>query len=361
MPQSSIQLSPSGGNWKGASLTSTRPRVLVGMSGGLDSAVAAILLQEQGYELVGCTFQISYLGGDKDAQDLAQRLGIEHHFLDVQSTFQSCVIDPFIDDYTHGRTPNPCVLCNKHIKWGRLLQAADEYGCDYIATGHYARIAEHRGHYYLQMAADERKDQTYFLWMLSEEQLRRTIFPLGGYTKQEVREIAYAHGFVELSQKAESQDICFIPNNDYRAFLSIEKAGNYVDAAGKVLGKHTGFCNYTIGQRKGLGIALGSPKFVTHIDAEHNEVTLGEHDDLYTTIVHARDINLRDPEWLQSSPSIQARIRYRSAMVDAKIEELSTVNCQLSIETTSPVWGVTPGQSLVLYKDGLVIGGGIIQ
>ncbi len=332
-------------------------RVLIGMSGGLDSAVAAMLLQEQGYELVGCTFQISYLGGDKDAQDLAARLGIEHHFIDVQSTFQEHVIQPFIDDYMHGRTPNPCVLCNKHIKWGKLLEVADALGCDYIATGHYARIAEHRGHYYLQTAADEKKDQTYFLWMLSEEQLRRTIFPLGDYTKQQVREIAYAHGFVELSKKAESQDICFIPNNDYRAFLSVEKVGNYVDAQGKILGKHMGFCNYTIGQRKGLGIALGSPKFVTHINPETNEVTLGEHVDLLTDTIQIHDLQLRDPEWLTEDPNVQIRIRYRSAMADA---ELSIVNCQLSIKTLEPVWGVTPGQSAVLYKDGLVVGGGIL-
>ncbi len=335
-----------------------KKRALIGMSGGLDSAVAAILLQEQGYELVGVTFQISYLGGDKDAQELAARLGIEHHFLDVQSTFHECVIQPFIDDYTHGRTPNPCVLCNKHIKWGKLLEAADYYGCDYIATGHYAQIAEHRGHYYLRMAADQKKDQTYFLWMLTEENLRRTIFPLGGLTKDQVREIAYNHGFVELSKKAESQDICFIPNNDYRAFLSLEKEGNYIDACGKVLGKHTGSCNYTIGQRKGLGVALGSPKFVTKINAETNEITLGEHDDLYTTTVCAMQVNLRDREWLQESPTVQARIRYRSAMVDAEIKEAQTH--KLELQTASPVWGVTPGQSLVLYKEGLLIGGGII-
>ncbi len=342
-----------------------RQRVLVGMSGGLDSAVAAILLQEQGYELVGVTFQISYLGGDKDAQELAARLGIEHHFLDVQSAFHDCVIQPFVDDYTHGRTPNPCVLCNKHIKWGKLLEAADAYGCDYIATGHYAQIAEHRGHYYLRTAADAKKDQTYFLWMLTEDNLRRTLFPLGGLTKERVREIAYEHGFVELSKKAESQDICFIPNNDYRAFLTNERVekgfqtGNYLLADGKVVGKHAGFCNYTIGQRKGLGIALGSPKFVTKIDAEKNEVTLGEHDDLYTTTVRAVGVNLRDSDWLQESPTVQARIRYRSAMVDAEI--VCASNSELELHTSSPVWGVTPGQSLVLYKDGLVIGGGVLS
>ncbi len=342
-----------------------RKRVLVGMSGGLDSAVAAILLQEQGYELVGVTFQISYLGGDKDAQELAARLGIEHHFLDVQSAFRACVMEPFIDDYMHARTPNPCVLCNKYIKWGKLLEAADEYGCAYIATGHYAQIAEHRGHYYLQQAADQKKDQTYFLWMLTEENLRRTIFPLGGLTKEKVRQIAYEHGFVELSKKDESQDICFIPNNDYRTFLSNEKVGdgfqqgNYLLADGKIVGTHAGFCNYTIGQRKGLGIALGSPKYVTKIDAEANEVTLGEHDDLYTTAVCATQVCLRDAEWLQESPLVQIRIRYRSSVVEAEIISHSTD--ELKLRTASPVWGVTPGQSLVIYKDGLVVGGGILS
>ncbi len=345
-----------------------RPRVLVGMSGGLDSAVAAILLQEQGYELVGVTFQISYLGGDKDAQELAQRLGIEHHFLDVQLAFQSCVIEPFIEDYAHGRTPNPCVLCNKHIKWGKLLEAADQYGCDYIATGHYAQIAEHRGHYYLQIAADTKKDQTYFLWMLTEENLRRTIFPLGHLTKTEVREIALQHGFEALSKKSESQEICFVPNNDYRTFLTTQRslegfgqgfqAGPYLSTEGAIVGKHAGFCNYTIGQRKGLGIALGSPKYVTKIDAGRNEVTLGEHDDLLTHTVRAHQIQLRDTDWLHASPTVQARIRYRSAMVDAEIVEVRGTECEL--RTQLPVWGVTPGQSLVLYKDGLVVGGGII-
>ena len=352
-------------------------RVLIGMSGGIDSTVAAILLQEQGYELVGATFRtfdpptVSSANPSPkscaseqsiiDAQEMAQKLGFEHHILDFRDTFREHVIANFVDEYAHGRTPNPCVLCNSHIKWGKLMQAAEQYGCNYIATGHYAQIAEHRGHTYLKNAVDTHKDQTYFLWMLTEENLRHTLFPLGGLTKTEVRQIALDHGFVALSKKAESQEICFVPNNDYRTFLAEQGVsvaqGEYIDNQGKVLGMHQGFCHYTIGQRKGLGIALGAPKFVTKIDAETNRVTLGDRDDLLTTQARIADVRIRDWEWLQESPSIQARIRYKSPAVDAVLDASS----DSQVTFASPVWGVTPGQSLVMYKDNLVIGGGIIQ
>ena len=374
-------------------------RVLIGMSGGIDSTVAAILLLEQGYELVGATFRTfdpptsdaDHLSPKScaseqsilDAQQMAQTLGFEHHILDFRETFRQHVIANFIDEYAHGRTPNPCVMCNSHIKWGQLMQAADLYGCDYIATGHYAQITEHRGHLYLQNAADSAKDQTYFLWMLTEENLRRTLFPLGGLTKAQVRQIAFEHGFVALSKKEESQDICFIPNNDYRTFLAAHGVsvpqGEYIDATGKILGMHQGFCHYTIGQRKGLGIALGSPKFVTKIDAATNRVTLGEREDLLTHFATIADVRIRDWSWLQESPQVMARIRYKSPAVEATLQpdlpstaQRSTGEADLqakgrstaqrsTILFASPVWGVTPGQSLVIYKDNLVIGGGIIQ
>lgn len=358
-------------------------RVLIGMSGGIDSTVAAILLQEQGYELVGATFrtfdvvQDANLANTKgccsedsitEAQNMAQLLGIEHHVLDFRETFRQYVISNFVDEYANGRTPNPCVMCNSHIKWGKLLEAADMYGCDYVATGHYAQIAEHRGHLYLQNAVDSIKDQTYFLWMLTEENLRRTIFPLGGLTKTQVRQIAFEHGYVELSKKAESQDICFIPNNDYRTFLSQQglhvEPGCYIDREGKILGSHCGFCNYTIGQRKGLGIALGSPKHVLKIDAQTNTVVLGDHDELYTCDVQACDVRIRDMQWLKDSPQVTARIRYKSPAVPATVQ-ISQLTNELSpianIHFDQPVWGVTPGQSVVIYKDGLLVGGGIIQ
>ena len=358
-------------------------RVLIGMSGGIDSTVAAILLQEQGYELVGATFrtfdvvQDANLANTKgccsedsitEAQKMAQLLGIEHHVLDFRETFRQYVISNFVDEYANGRTPNPCVMCNSHIKWGKLLEAADAYGCDYVATGHYAQIAEHRGHLYLQNAVDSIKDQTYFLWMLTEENLRRTIFPLGGLTKTQVRQIAFEHGYVELSKKTESQDICFIPNNDYRTFLSQQglhvEPGCYIDSEGKILGSHCGFCNYTIGQRKGLGIALGAPKHVLKIDAQTNIVVLGDHDELYTCDVQACDVRIRDMRWLSDSPQVTARIRYKSPAISATLQISPMTNDQspiINIHFDQPVWGVTPGQSLVIYKDGLLVGGGIIQ
>lgn len=352
------------------------------MSGGIDSTVSAILLQEQGYELVGVTFRTfdsikeSCLAREKgccsvesimEAKHMAATLGFEHHIVDFRDTFREHVIANFIEEYTHGRTPNPCVLCNSHIKWGSLIAQADAYHCDYIATGHYAQIAEHRGHLYLKNAVDTRKDQTYFLWMLTEDNLRRTLFPLGGLTKTEVRRIALEHGFEKLSKKTESQEICFVPNNDYRSFLAEQgvqvEPGQYIDAQGNMLGTHQGFCHYTIGQRKGLGIALGAPRYVTAIDAAHNRVTLGEHDDLYTTRVAAADARLRDPKWLQASPEVQARIRYKSPATDALLDFAGWQddgNSRLSVRFHAPVWAVTPGQSLVLYKDGLLVGGGII-
>ena len=298
-----------------------------------------------------------------EAKHNAQTLGFEHHILDFRETFKEHVIRNFIDEYTHGRTPNPCVLCNSHIKWGEMVKAADEYGCDLIATGHYARIAEHRGHWYLRNAVDTRKDQTYFLWMLTEENLQRTLFPLGGLTKPEVRQIAFDHGFEKLSKKAESQEICFVPDNDYRTFLSEQgvrvERGKYLSADGKVVGEHEGFFNYTIGQRKGLGIALGTPQFVTKINAETNEVTLGTHDDLYATHVEADYARIRDIDWLRESPDVQARIRYKSPAVPAHITFGG--NGHIALDFEQPVWGVTPGQSLVVYKDGLVVAGGIIS
>lgn len=353
------------------------------MSGGIDSTVAAILLLQQGYELIGATFRTftpdhncnnykSCCAEDTilEAQRMAQTLGFEHHVLDFQDTFREHVIHNFIHEYQHGRTPNPCVLCNSHIKWGKLMQAAEQYNCDYIATGHYAQIAQHNGHYYLKKATDQLKDQTYFLWMLTEENLRKTLFPLGHLHKNQVREIARQHGFEALAKKPESQDICFIPNNDYRTFLAQQgiriQQGQFIDHNGKVLGTHQGYCNYTIGQRKGLGIALGSPKFVTHINVDTNQVTLGDRDDLLATTATISHVQLRDLDWLQASPQVQSRIRYKSPAVEGIIDfgnpmptSASDIH-ELRIAFNAPVWGVTPGQSLVMYKDDLLIGGGLI-
>jgi tRNA-specific 2-thiouridylase len=346
-------------------------KILIAMSGGIDSSVAAMLLLEQGYELVGVTFRTfdsireSCLAKEKgccsvesmmEAKHLAEQLGFEHHILDYRDIFRRHVIQNFTDEYMHGRTPNPCVLCNSHIKWGELLRAADEFGCEKIATGHYARIAECDGHYYLRRAADQKKDQTYFLWMLTEENLRRTVFPLGDLTKDEVRELARQHGFEKLSMKRESQEICFVPNNDYRRFLVEQgctiEPGDYVDETGRVLGRHEGFACYTLGQRKGLGIALGTPQFVTKIDAAANRVTLGTHDALYT-----REVQLKDGWWRgRTSEPVMAQIRYRSLPTGAHYRPK-----QAQLLFDEPVWAVTPGQSAVIYQDDLLVGGGLIQ
>ena len=356
-------------------------RVLLGMSGGIDSTVSAMLLLAQGYEVVGVTFRTydsikeSCIAKEKgccsidsimEAKHNAERMGFEHHIVDFRDTFKLCVIQNFFDEYMAGRTPNPCVLCNSTIKWGEMLHLADELGCDFIATGHYARIAERDGHVYLRTAADTHKDQTYFLWRLTGEQLRRTVFPLGDLTKDQVRDIARQHGYEKLAVKRESQEICFIPDDDYRAFLRANvpdynervRAGEYVDKDGKVLGHHEGFVNYTIGQRKGLGIALGQRAFVTHINAETNQVTLGTYDDLYATELRFRAVS-RQPSVVSDSP-VFAKVRYRSQPVEVTNDKLPMTNQTGSLFFREPVWGITPGQSVVLYQDDLVVGGGII-
>jgi tRNA-specific 2-thiouridylase len=353
-------------------------RVLLGMSGGIDSTVSAMLLLEQGYEVVGVTFRTydsikeSCLAKEKgcctidsimEAKHNAERMGFEHHIVDFRETFRRCVIQDFIDEYMAGRTPNPCVLCNSTIKWGEMLHLADEMGCDFIATGHYARIVERDGHTYLRTAADTHKDQTYFLWRLTEEQLKRTIFPLGDYTKDQVREIARQHGYEKLATKRESQEICFIPDDDYRAFLRANvpdynervRPGEYVDAQGKVLGTHEGYVNYTIGQRKGLGIALGHPAYITHIDPATNRITLGTNDDMYATELHFIPTAKRSySETVLQRSGLTAKIRYRSVAVP--IKEIN----ESRVLFATPVWGITPGQSVVFYDDNLVVGGGII-
>ncbi|MCQ2334469.1 MAG: tRNA 2-thiouridine(34) synthase MnmA [Paludibacteraceae bacterium] len=356
-------------------------RVLLGMSGGIDSTVSAMLLLEQGYEVVGATFRTydsikeSCLAREKgccsvdsimEAKANCKKMGIEHHIVDFRDTFREHIISNFISEYMSGRTPNPCVLCNSYIKWGAFMDEAKRLGCEFVATGHYAQIAERNGHVFLHTAADEHKDQTYFLWRVEEEKLRHIIFPLGHLTKPQVREIARQHGYVALAEKAESQEICFVTDNDYRHFLRDNVSdydqrvlpGNFIATTGHVVGRHQGFCNYTIGQRKGLGIALGKPVFVTKIDAERNEVTLGDNADLLTTEVTATDMMLVDPDWLKADNQVMARIRYKSKPVSARLVNLENGVGHFIFD--EPVWGVTPGQSLVLYKDNLLVGGGFL-
>ncbi len=356
-------------------------KVLIAMSGGIDSTVAAMLLQEQGYELVGVTYRTfdsisrGCLEKEKgccsvdslfEAKRMAQSLGFEHHILDIRKEFRDSVIQNFIDEYLQGRTPNPCVICNSVIKWGRLLQTADELGCSYIATGHYARINRKNDRYFLCKGADEAKDQTYFLWKLTQDNLARTLFPLGNLTKPEVRKIALEHGQEKLSQKSESQEICFIPDNNYRSFLreqvehydDIYKPGVFVDTSGKILGQHKGFPNYTIGQRKGLGIALGKPMFVIAINAQENKVVLGTKEELQGHTCYVSHVNRMKYACIPDGLKVTAKIRYRNQGWPACLYNEGN---RIRVVFQQPVDSITPGQSAVFYEDSDVIGGGIID
>lgn len=353
-------------------------RVLLAMSGGLDSSVSAILLKQAGYSVVGITYRPyeSVLKSCKeketgcchpdtllDAKHLAGTLGIEHHIIDFRKEFEETIIRNFIDEYLKGRTPNPCVLCNKMIKWGLLAEEAKKRQCEYIATGHYARISEANGRYYLQKAKDLAKDQSYFLWMLSQENLRQTIFPLGNLKKDEVRRIASEQGFSRLAEKKESQEICFIPDDDYRRFLkenagNLPGSGNFLNSDGRVLGEHEGYPFYTIGQRKGLKIALGHPQYVTATDYQTNTVTLGDKKEL--EVQEASVDNLVFMKYLHGLEDIktEVKIRYKTLPVPCHVQLLGD---KLKVDFISPAAAVTPGQSAVFYEGDDVVAGGIIM
>ncbi|MFP4063950.1 MAG: tRNA 2-thiouridine(34) synthase MnmA [Bacteroidales bacterium] len=361
----------------------SKGRVLMAMSGGLDSSVAAMMLIREGYELVGITmktweFADSSASGKEtgccsldsihDARHLAVSLGFPHYVLDIREEFNRYIVDDFVNQYLKGRTPNPCVLCNTFIKWEALLKRADQLGCDYIATGHYARIREENGRKVLYKGADAAKDQSYVLWGLSQEFLRRTIFPLGDYTKPQIREMAREAGFEEIAGKRESYEICFIPDNDYRGFLKRRvpdleeqtKDGTFVDKEGNVLGRHQGFPFYTIGQRKGLNVAVGEPLYVTRIIPETNTVVLGKKPDTFAREFSVSQFNLIKFSSLPSQMEATVKIRYKDPGHPATIYS-DKENGLVLVKMHEDVSAVTPGQSAVIYDGTDVIGGGFIE
>ncbi|MEN8121485.1 MAG: tRNA 2-thiouridine(34) synthase MnmA [Bacteroidota bacterium] len=349
-------------------------KILVALSGGVDSSVAAIMLKEQGYDLIGITLRMykSQFRSDpleqsiNDATILAGKLGIPYYVIDVSDEFEKTIIHNFIDEYQSGRTPNPCSLCNYRIKWKYLVELADEFGCDYIATGHYAQIKELKGRYYISKGVDGVKDQSYFLWRLSQDYLKRTMFPLGHYPKSEIKQIAEEEGFKIIAGKKESYDVCFIPEGDYRDFIqqnhqltSIKpKKGYFVSTNGEILGEHKGIYNYTIGQRKGLGIAYSEPLYVTKIDVEDNLIVLGTENDLKSKVFYLETYNMSKYGHIPENTTVKIKIRYKSPEIEGK---LSFVDDKLKVEPTKPISAITPGQSAVFYEGDDLIGGGVIR
>ncbi len=350
------------------------------MSGGIDSSVASMMLHEEGYEVVGITMKTwdyASSGSSKketgccsldsinDARSIAVEKGFHHYILDIRNEFGDAVIDNFVDEYLSGRTPNPCVLCNTHIKWEALYKRANMLDCEYIATGHYAQVRHENNRYVISKGVDENKDQSYVLWGLSQELLARTKFPVGGFRKTEIRKMAADWGFHELANKSESYEICFVPDNDYRAFLKhrvpglTEKVegGDFVSSDGKILGKHKGYPFYTIGQRKGLEVAFGQPMYVTKIVPETNTVVLGGFEDLEKREMWVRNVNLVKSSTIPGTMEVTAKIRYKDQGTPASISMHDNL---VRVLFHRNVTAVAPGQSAVFYDDNDLIGGGFI-
>lgn len=360
---------------------SKKGKVLVAMSGGIDSTVSALMLHEQGYEVIGITMKTwdyaSSGGGKKetgccnldsfnDARQAAVEHGFPHYILDIREEFGESVINNFVEEYMAGRTPNPCVLCNTHIKWSALLKRADALDCEFIATGHYVKVREENGRHVLSKARDLTKDQSYVLWGLGQDCLSRSIYPLGDMLKTEVRQLAYDMGYAELSKKAESYEICFVPDNDYRGFLKRQipgleqqmEGGDFILADGKVIGKHRGYPFYTIGQRKGLEIAMGKPMFVTRIIPETNTVVLGESEELKQASMLVSGLNMIKYDKIPAEMEAVTKIRYKDAGTESIITpegDMVRVNFDHAVNS------IAPGQSAVFYEGDDVIAGGIIR
>ena len=339
----------------------------VAMSGGVDSSVAALLLQQGGYDLLGVSMRAFEGAPERDETDaaaVAVRLGFSHITVDLCDEFRRTVMQYFADSYISGETPNPCVYCNKAIKFGALAEKTKEFGCDLIATGHYARINKNdpSGRIMLERAVYTEKDQSYVLWQLSQAQLNAALFPLGSYTKPQVRELAAENGFIS-SDRPDSQDICFVPDGCYREFIEEFSGkkfapGDFVGTDGKLWGRHKGLIGYTIGQRKGLGISAPAPLFVIRKDVEKNRVYLGSNEELFSSRVEAKEINLIAVEKIDSSLRVTAKTRYSQKEAAATVYQ--TGDSTMTVEFDEPQRAVTPGQSVVLYDGETVVGGGII-
>lgn len=360
---------------------SKKGRVLVAMSGGIDSSIAAMMLHEQGYEVIGMTMKTwdySTSGGSKketgccsldsinDARNIAVNLGFPHYIIDIREEFGDYVIDHFTSEYLEGRTPNPCVLCNTHIKWDSLLRRADQLDCEFIATGHYAKIRLENGRYVVSRGKDLQKDQSYALWGISQESLSRTIFPLGDLHKKDIKALALQKGLFELASKSESYEICFVPDNDYRGFLNRRVAGLeervaggvFVLETGDVVGSHKGYPFYTVGQRKGLGIALGYPVYVTEIQKETNRVVLGTFDELSRDGMYVKNLNLQKyPEIPLAKLDTITKVRYNDLGNPAIIEQIGDI---MKVYFGNGVNSIAPGQAAVFYESDDIIGGGWI-
>ncbi|MEO6189988.1 MAG: tRNA 2-thiouridine(34) synthase MnmA [Saprospiraceae bacterium] len=356
-------------------------KILVAMSGGIDSTVAAAMLHEQGYQVIGITMKTwdyassgastketgcCSLDSLQDARRVAVDMGFHHFILDIRDEFGDAVIDNFVEEYIAGRTPNPCVLCNTHIKWSALLKRANGLDCEFIATGHYARINNQDSRYYISKARDLHKDQSYVLWGLSQDSLTRSKFPLAEYLKPEIRQMATEMGYENLAKKAESYEICFVPDNDYRSFLKRRvdgleekvQGGHFMNQEGKILGNHNGYPFYTIGQRKGLGIAFGKPMFVIDIVPDTNTVVLGEEEELRRPAMQVSKLNWHKYSSIPTDAELITKIRYKDVGHLSIIEHKKD---ELYVHFNSNVKGIAPGQSAVVYEGDDLVCGGIIS